>query len=430
MDISRLGDVSRLGGRLAPLTRQGTYGQANQRRHRPADRPAWTPRQRQRPLALGDRKAYFVYRYYVAGKEREVSIGPYPEVSLAEARVKHAALRKTVVVDKRDPVADKRAAMASATSAANAAAKPTFGQCVDAHVAAHAASWRNPKSAEAWRMTLTTYCAPIRDLPVDKVDTEAVAWRPQAAVVASAGDRVAAQGPDRSGAGFGSGRRPHRPGPDESGPLARLARPQAAEPEEDRRTRALRGAPLCRSAGVHDALERDARRRGKGAGLRRPHRRAIRRSAPHDVVRDRSRRGRLDHPGLADEGWQGARRAAQRLGRRDPPQTVRRARQESARVPKSSAAASAVERIADAGMRRLGANATAHGMRASFRMWAADQGVAFEVAEACLAHAVGSAVVQAYQRSSMLERRRPVMDAWAAYVTTAKADKVVSMRRR
>ena len=49
-------------------------------------------------------------------------------------------------------------------------------------------------------------------------------------------------------------------------------------------------------------------------------------------------------------------------------------------------------------LRRMKIDATTHGMRASFRMWAADQGIAFEVAEAALAHATGSAVVQAYQR--------------------------------
>jgi hypothetical protein len=123
--------------------------------------------------AIGERRAYFVYRYRAAGKEREVSIGPYPEVSLADARAKHAALRKIVVSDKRDPLADKRAAKASA-SAASAATKPTFGECADHHIAAHAASWRNPKNEQQWRMTLTTYCAPIRSTPVDKVDTEAV----------------------------------------------------------------------------------------------------------------------------------------------------------------------------------------------------------------------------------------------------------------
>ena len=42
----------------------------------------------------------------------------------------------------------------------------------------------------------------------------------------------------------------------------------------------------------------------------------------------------------------------------------------------------------------------------------ADNGVEFELAEACLAHAVGNGVVQVDQRSSMLERRRPLMEAW------------------
>jgi integrase len=80
-------------------------------------------------------------------------------------------------------------------------------------------------------------------------------------------------------------------------------------------------------------------------------------------------------------------------------------------------------------MRRLGANATTHGMRASFRMWAADRGVPFEVAEQCLAHTVGSAVVQAYQRSSMLDRRRPVMDQWASFVMPKPDAKVIELRR-
>jgi integrase len=78
-------------------------------------------------------------------------------------------------------------------------------------------------------------------------------------------------------------------------------------------------------------------------------------------------------------------------------------------------------------MKRLGAGEfTVHGFRSSFRSWCADQGVAFEVAEACLAHAPGNAVVQAYQRSSMLERRRPVMQAWARHLEGESA-KVVSI---
>ena len=59
---------------------------------------------------LGEGKAYFVYRYRVGGKERETSLGAFPELGLAEAREKHAELRKRVKVDKADPIADKRAA--------------------------------------------------------------------------------------------------------------------------------------------------------------------------------------------------------------------------------------------------------------------------------------------------------------------------------
>ena len=59
---------------------------------------------------IGEGKAYFVDRYRVGGRERETSLGPYPELLLAEAREKHAALRKSVVVDRADPLAEKRAA--------------------------------------------------------------------------------------------------------------------------------------------------------------------------------------------------------------------------------------------------------------------------------------------------------------------------------
>jgi hypothetical protein len=71
---------------------------------------------------------------------------------------------------------------------------------------------------------------------------------------------------------------------------------------------------------------------------------------------------------------------------------------------------------------------TVHGMRSAARSWMADQGVAFELAESCFAHVVGNAVVQAYQRSSMLERRRPIMAAWASFVTGSVASNVIPLR--
>ena len=48
----------------------------------------------------------------------------------------------------------------------------------------------------------------------------------------------------------------------------------------------------------------------------------------------------------------------------------------------------------------------------------AEQGIPEEVAEACLAHVTGNIVRRAYQRSELLEKRRPVMQAWCDYVET------------
>jgi integrase len=73
-------------------------------------------------------------------------------------------------------------------------------------------------------------------------------------------------------------------------------------------------------------------------------------------------------------------------------------------------------------MRRLGVKEfTVHGFRSSFRDWAGDHGVEFDVAEQCLAHKVVNAVTQAYLRTTMVARRRPVMEAWASFLLTGKS---------
>ena len=61
--------------------------------------------------------------------------------------------------------------------------------------------------------------------------------------------------------------------------------------------------------------------------------------------------------------------------------------------------------------------AVPHGFRSSFRDWAAERtDHPREVIEAALAHVVQNKVEAAYARSDLLERRRQVMEAWAAYL--------------
>jgi integrase len=66
--------------------------------------------------------------------------------------------------------------------------------------------------------------------------------------------------------------------------------------------------------------------------------------------------------------------------------------------------------------------AVPHGMRSTFRDWAAERtDYPSDMAEYCLAHKVGNAVERAYRRGDMLEKRRQMMDAWAAFVTGVAA---------
>ena len=67
-------------------------------------------------------------------------------------------------------------------------------------------------------------------------------------------------------------------------------------------------------------------------------------------------------------------------------------------------------------LRDLNIKGTPHGMRTAFRSWCAETGQNREAAEECLAHVNPNKVEAAYQRSSLLELRRKVMQAWADYL--------------
>ena len=71
-------------------------------------------------------------------------------------------------------------------------------------------------------------------------------------------------------------------------------------------------------------------------------------------------------------------------------------------------------------LRQHGIAAVAQGFRSSFRDWAAERtDHPREVIEAALAHVVPNKVEAAYARSDLFERRRRLMDDWAAYLDTA-----------
>ena len=73
-------------------------------------------------------------------------------------------------------------------------------------------------------------------------------------------------------------------------------------------------------------------------------------------------------------------------------------------------------------------NATVHGFRSTFRDWCGDEtNFAREIAEAALAHKIGSDVEQAYRRGDALDKRRRLMEAWSNFCCGALTRDVVSL---
>ena len=117
--------------------------------------------------ANGGRRWVFMYRF--AGRQREMGLGSASRAGTSLARARElAAEARTALAAGRDPLEARKA-----TRQADRVV-PSFGECADAYVETHRKSWRNDKHVAQWTMTLTSYCAPIRTMPVNEVDTEAV----------------------------------------------------------------------------------------------------------------------------------------------------------------------------------------------------------------------------------------------------------------
>ena len=84
-------------------------------------------------------------------------------------------------------------------------------------------------------------------------------------------------------------------------------------------------------------------------------------------------------------------------------------------------------------MRRMGAPAVPHGLRSTFKNWAAERTTyPSEMAEMALAHVIQSKVEAAYRRGDLLAKRQQMMTEWASFLRNPQASKsssVVTLRR-
>lgn len=79
---------------------------------------------------------------------------------------------------------------------------------------------------------------------------------------------------------------------------------------------------------------------------------------------------------------------------------------------------------------RTGRTAVPHGLRSTFRDWAAERTeYPRDMAEIALAHQVGGEVERAYRRGDQMEKRRAMMAAWGRFLRGEQGQKVVPLQR-
>lgn len=370
--------------------------------------------------ATGAKRWIFLFRW--EGRLKEMGLGGIkarkdkPAVSLADAREKAAKARELVHAG-RNPIFEGIAIKSI----------PTFGKAADDFVSSMSGKWRNAKHRAQWAMTLTHYAEPIREMKVDRIDTEAVlrvlkpVWQAKPETASRIRGRIERVLDAARAKGERQGENPAR----WRGHLDHLL------PARQRLTRGHHAAMPYADVPAFLANLRD--------------REAVAALALEFLILTAARSGEVLGATWAEidldaKVW-----------------TVPAARMKAGREHRVALSArtvailEAVNPLADGDyvfpgqgkgkplsgmalamlMRRMGADYTVHGFRSAFRDWAGEaSNFPREVAELALAHRAGDATEQAYRRGDALEKRRKLMDAWGRFCEPRqRGATVVALRR-
>ena len=376
---------------------------------------------------LGKGRAYWTYRFTLNGRETEMSLGAYPEFGLVEARVTHLRLCADVAEGK-DPVGERRKDRSGKAPVLTPSGAPTFGHCADQHIGLNEGGWKNPKHHQQWVMTLREYAAPLRSMPVDRVTTADVLavltpiWNDKPETASRLRGRIEAVIASAQVDGWIPEDRPN-PARWKNWLDRKLPKPKKLGSRGHHKALPYDQLPalMARLAEIESVASRALQftiltcsRTSETLGARWDE--VSFETATWTIPPSRMKMGREHQVPLSDAAVAILRRQRDERGDSENPHVF-------PGRPMRGLSNMALAML----MRRIKIDATVHGFRSSARSWMADQGVTFEVAEAALAHTVGSAVVAAYQRSSMLELRRPVLSAWADFI--CPADNVVALNR-
>ena len=364
----------------------------------------------------------WIWRYSIAGRRRDMGLGAWPAVSLAQARQARDRWA-AVLAEGRDPISE-RTRLLEAERAEIDRKDPTLEEAIGAAFDARKAILRGDGERGRWLSPLRVHVIPkigkrrISSLhQTDLRDVMAPLWKGRTATAEKVFQRLRITFKHARHAGVDVDPSTVEAAQHMLGPLVRNITPTEATPWQDI-------PALFARLGEHP-------------------------TASHlclqwmilTVVRSDGCRGaRMDE--ITGDVWTvPADRVKGRKNKVSP-----------FRVPLSAAALKIVEtcrpvasvsdgvlfpghrgrpisnRATEVALDTLGEAGRPHGFRTSFRTWAQDTDAGgYDVAETALGHVVGGRVERSYARSDLLDRRRILMEKWARFVTGAEAQ-VIQLR--
>jgi len=346
----------------------------------------------------------WVQRLTIHGKQREIGLGAADLVTLAEARDAAIENRKLARAG-GDPLAAKR----------NRVAVPTFNEAVQKVIELYSPTWRNAKHAAQFRNTLVTYAGPIIGAkPVSEVTSADVLrvltpiWTSKAETARRVKQRIGTVMKWAVAAG-------HR----NDDPCAALTQ---ALPKSGQKVEHRKSLPYQEVAGCIATINESAAALSTKLALEFLILTAARSGEVRGATWDEidlvgkvwhipggRMKGKIDHIVPLSS------RAIEVLI------TARQLGSVGLLFPGIKGGKPLSDMTISKLVKELGYPCDVHGFRTSFRTWVQEKtNTPFEVAERALAHKTRNAVVAAYARSDLMEKRRQLMQRWADYLGSAE----------
>lgn len=377
----------------------------------------------------------WVLRVMVGGKRRKMGLGGYPDVMPADAR-NGARIAKEKVRTGVDPIDEAKTAKKALF--ASRAQDVTFQSCAESYIEFHRTAWKNAKHEAQWQSTLATYAYPvIGDMWVRDVKLEHVMqvlepiWTTKTETATRLRGRIESVLDSAITRGLYPGLNPAR----WKGNLNTLL----PAPNKIKKVEHFKALPIQETPGFFAWLMQQEGVSAKALAF------LILTNVRSHNVRHASW-GEIDFqsntwriPGEDVEGGSKQRMKAGVSHRVPLSKKAIELLKQLPRIPGTDLifpsprkAVPLSDMAMNKVMRDANANGVPHGFRSTFRDWVAEHtNFPREVAERALAHKVGDKVEAAYLRSDVFDKRRQLMEKWAAFCATpaSKAAVVVQLRK-